>query len=148
MRVSSILAAISLMMVSAMANETLRGRALHTEKDETKSTKGFTDIFCMTEQCHAEAPEFEGANLIGLCVGFTVTAGFMIFGVIVIIRDEINRHKKYAADLINDRDRLKRAGASDKDIQDIDRQFFEKENAKKKTAAELEKERLELMAKN
>ena len=33
-------------------------------------------------------------------------------------------------------------------IQDINRAFYEKENAKKKSAAELEKERLELMAKN
>jgi len=136
------------MMVSVMANETLRGRALHTEKAETKSTKGFTDIFCMSDKCHAEAPEFEGANLIGLAVGFTVTAGFMIFGVIVIIRDEIKRHKDYAADLINDVHRLEAAGASEQMIKDINRAFYEKENAKKKSAAELEKERLELMAKN
>ena len=149
MRASFILAAICLLFASVTANDQiLRGRALHTSPEDTKSTKGFTKVFCMSHECHAEPAEFEGGHLIGLIVGFVVTAGFMLFGVIVIIKDEIDRHGKYAQQLIDDRIKLRAAGATDADIAAYDREFFERENAKKKTAAELEKERLELMAKN
>lgn len=147
MRVSPLLGC---MLVAAVYANELRGRALHEDDDKanSKSTLGYTKVLCMTDDCHAEKPEFEGMNMIGLCVGFAVTALFMIFGVIVIIRDEIHRHRKYKQDLIVDQEKLRKSGVDAGLQQAYDKEFFDRENAKKKTAEELEKERLELMAKN
>ena len=102
----------------------------------------------MTEKCHAPKPEFDGANLIGLCIGFTVTAIFMTFGVVVIIRDEIHRIRNYRAQLVTDRAKLSAQGITAQQLADYDREFVQRETAKKKTAEELERERQELMAKN
>ena len=148
MRVSA--TAASLIVASVTATDTvLRGRSLHTLKEDTASVEGFTNAFCTASFCTAPENEFEGASLVGLIVGFTVTFCAMLFAVIVIIRDEIKRHKDYAIQLEKDRaDLMSKHGATQKDLDDYDQAFMTKENAKKKTAAELEQERLELMAKN
>lgn len=108
MRVSSLLVLSCLFMsYVAAANGALRGRKLHTEKEDSNSEQGFTDRFCMSDKCHAEKPEFEGGNLIGIIVGFVVTGLFMIFGVVVIIRDEIKRIHDFRDQLVQDRNKLK-----------------------------------------
>ena len=113
MRVSSLLALCCLLMSCVTAaSESLRGRRLHGEKEDSASEQGYTDKFCMDDKCHAPKPEFEGANLVGLCIGFTVTALFMIFGVVVIIRDEIHRIRNYKAQLVTDRAKLTQQGVS------------------------------------
>ena len=118
-------------------------------KEESGSLEGFTNKFCMTSDCMAEKPEFEGGPLVGVILGFSVTFLFMLFGAIKIIIDEIERHAKYNQDLIDDVEKLKnRYQLTDQQIKDIDEKFHERENAKQKTAKELETERLELMAKN
>ena len=151
MRVSSLVAiSLCLLMSSVAAGEVLQGRKLYgfESKGDSLSEKGFTDEFCMDEKCHAEKPEFEGMNLVGLAVGFTVTAIFMIFGVMVIIRDEIHRIRNYRAQLVTDRSKLQAMGVTAQQLQDYDNEFTNRETAKKKTAEELERERQELMAKN
>lgn len=149
MRVSSLLVLSCLFMsYVAAANGALRGRKLHGDKDESNSEQGFTDKFCMGDECHAPKPEFDGANLAGLIIGFVVTGLFMIFGVIVIIRDEINRMHDFREQLVQDRDKLRRQGIDDGTLAKYDGEFMTRETAKKKTAEELERERQELMAKN
>ena len=108
MRVSSLLVLSCLFMsYVAAANGALRGRKLHAEKEDSNSEQGFTDRFCMSDKCYAEKPEFEGGTLIGIIVGFVVTGLFMLFGVVVIIRDEIKRIHDFRDQLVQDRNKLK-----------------------------------------
>ena len=153
MRVSPFLAALcGLLMISCIvaadSDNHLRGRSLHPLPDETKSVQGYTKTFCSLDICHGEDPVFEDGNLVGLAIGFTVTGIFMTFGVVVIIRDEMHRVVNYNADLDKDRAKLRGQGVDAATMQSYDQEFFTRENTKKKSAAELEKERLELMAKN
>ena len=149
MRVSPLFAGLCCMLMSGVFANHLRGRSLHPEdKSESKSTQGYTDDFCMTDECFGPDPEFDGANMIGVVLGFAVTGLFMIFGIVVQIRDAIHRVDNCHADLAKDRRKLQEQGCDAKMMDQYDNEFIERENRKKLTKEEAEKERLDLMAKN
>ena len=115
MRVSPLFAGLCCMLMSGVLANNLRGRSLHAEdKSESKSTQGYTDDFCNVDACYGDDPEFEGANLVGVIVGFAVTGLFMLFGIVVQIRDAIRRVDNYRADLDKDRRKLREQGCDDK----------------------------------
>ena len=110
MSTTVVVAACALLCTLGAAEETvLRGRALHnSEKGDSRATKYFTDFFNVSKNTHGEAPEFEGAYLVGMILGFLVTGGFMIFGVTTLILDEIKRHKDFKKLLLKDESALAR----------------------------------------
>lgn len=69
------------------------------DKGDSRSQKYYTDVFNMGPDSYGPEEEFEGMYLLGMIIGFIVTGFFMIFGVIVIVRDEILRHKRFEMDL-------------------------------------------------
>ena len=149
MRVSPLFAALCCMLMSSAFANHLKGRSLNDfKKEDSLSSDGFTDQMCMSDVCFGPDPEFDGANLIGVILGFVVTGAFMIFGIFVQIRDAIKRVDDYHADLRKDIQKLRDQGCDAKALASYENEFYERENAKKKTAEEMEKERLELMAKN
>ena len=148
MRVSPLSAALCCLLMSSAFASHLHGRSLHENKADSLSDDGYTDKFCMKDFCFGPDPEFEGGNLIGVVLGFAVTGIFMIFGIVVQIRDAIHRVDNYHADLAKDRRKLEEQGCDQQALDLYDREFHERENAKAKTKEEMEKERLELMAKN
>lgn len=68
-------------------------------KADSRSKKYYTDVFNMASDSHGASDEFEGMYLVGLIIGFITTGFFVIFGAIVIVKDEVDRHKKFAANV-------------------------------------------------
>ena len=69
---------------------------------DSRSQQYFTAHFNLAEDTRGDRATFDGANLIGMIVGFVVTGAFMIFASAVLIRDEMNRHAKFAMTVEDD----------------------------------------------
>ena len=75
-------------------------------KGDSRSQKYYTEVFNMAPDSYGPEEEFEGMYLLGMIIGFIVTGFFMIFGFIVIVRDEVLRHKKFEEDLEKEKKKL------------------------------------------
>ena len=119
MRVSTttVLAMGAAICALANAESALRGRALDvTDKADSRSS-AFTDTFTTTPDSFGAPEEFEGIYLVGLIAGFVTTAIAMIFAVVVILRDEKLRHKRFKEDVELAKKRLMtKHGCSQQDI--------------------------------
>ena len=107
MRVSGLVAIASLFACYAHAEEVLRGRNLKDGNKEDSRSNYYTEKFNLREETHGPEDTFEDGYQIGVILGFIVTASFMIFGVITIIWDEINRHKRFKEQVRKDESRLR-----------------------------------------
>ena len=101
MRVFAILAAATLLGAAVQAEEVLSGRKLHNGGAEnSRSTEYFTEKFCSVPECYGKAADFDGAYGIGVIIGAIATFLAMVFAIVVIVVDEMQRHKEFAAKIV------------------------------------------------
>ena len=105
----------------------------------------YTNVFNMGPETHGEQEEFEGMYLIGMILGMVTTGLFMIFGVIVILRNEVKRHYEYSDDVQKAKNKLtgKQFECSVSDMNAYAKEFKDKELSRGK-AVDAEEERRRL----
>ena len=90
--------------------------------------ESFTETWNFDEDTHREFPPVEGGSLVGMIVGFGCTFIFFTTAVILIVRDEIIRHRTYEKLVERDIRRLKNDHKqSDEDVDRILNEFLEAE---------------------
>ena len=86
-----------------------------------------TEHFNMSEDGHRVTPPIEGTALIGMVVGFGSTFVFFVIAAILIISDEIKRHKDYAAQIERDLKRFDEFYYDDQQRAGLEKEFMEAE---------------------
>ena len=142
MRVSEILAVSSFLLAIASAQQVLEGRQLHGDPGESRS-QFFTETFNQSPSGFAPRPTFEGGWQLGLILGFVTTGCFMLYGVIVLIWDERNRHIEFKQRVLQDESKLMHT--HNVQVQEMDqfrREFADREASLGKNLDEEERARL------
>ena len=138
------LAILSVICATAQASP-LEGRLLHAGKESESRSNYYTNEFTQTPDAYGEHEEFEGMYLYGMIIGFIVTGIAMIFAVTTILLDEVNRHKRFEADVQNSINTMKSTyECTQQDIDAYLKEYAKKEELRgnKKLAEELERARL------
>ena len=114
------------------------------EEPETSRSIVFTHDFAHTADTYGVPEEYTGANLVGAIIGFLVTGIFMVFAIIMLINDEIKRHKEFAQKISDDKRKLKSIYNVDQNQLDAwEREFEEKDKlVMTKEARQAEREKL------
>ena len=88
----------------------------------------YTNTWNFADNTHREFPPVEGLSMIGMVLGFGATFIFFVTAVILIVRDEIIRHRTYEKLIERDIRRLKTDHKqSDEDVERILKEFDEAE---------------------
>ena len=108
MRVSALLAFAAFLATVAQADSALGRRALKHEynKDDSRS-EYYTLEFNTDKDSYGPEETYEGWYQVGLIIGFITTGCFMTFGVITLIWDECNRHKRFKEQVRKDEFKLR-----------------------------------------
>ena len=145
---SALIAASALLCAYAAAEDVIVGRELHSGNKDDSRSNYYTKSFNVAEGTFGEPQSMTGSYQIGVILGFVTTAVFMIFGVTVIILDEVQRHnnnwrlvRKAEKELKNNH------GYKEDQLEAIRREFKDKEAIRGKKV-DAEKERQELAAIN